>query len=336
MRQNLYNHSQQSLFQIPNAQIHPETQSLFRNNLEYHRTVSRGQLKAIFKRLKDDLIKAIGECAMTMSVTVSVPLGMSTSSREKMRQTLEASGFRVESALTQPLLAARVRAGASTGRKLSSRIRSTFLVVDYNRASLDVAIVHVSETSSGILAEASFPFLGQDALDLRIAAIMLKEGAQSDSEEVIFKGARLLEMFSPRQLRNIASRFKTSKLFQTRTGISESVFLTSCGVQEHFYMDQSAAIQVFVSKHASTPKRGHKKSRPLLASSNLIVTGDADSGSLEILKSYLTGARSIAGTVFDRPPEDSSVAARGAALAARADMAPRRPASDSISLPHEF
>ena len=256
------------------------------------------------------------------------------------------AGFRVLKTIRQPALASAL---FGFHRAVMPKDLFTTLVVDYNRASLDLSVTPTAHGASDILAQQSYPNFGEDALDLKIASLMFNDTIEGrdwaplgnlaqqirfqrhrsfddkkDGREVRLHKSRqiFLEEIRQNQLRlaemdmsafTDPSRFDLAKLVQT----SE--------LERKHYVDILTVIDDFVNQHSYNADYTMSSAwNPRLSEkSNMLLSGDADESGFQALR------RALDNSDVDWPlaseqesPIPGQVSARGAAIHAKTRVMP--------------
>ena len=303
------------------------------------------KLRPAIKQLKAKIAKALGQKRL-INIVVGVPLYLSVQSRNEIHTEMHNAGFRVLSTIRQPALATALFSFHRTG--LPKDLFTT-LVVDYNRASLDLSVTPTAYGASDILAQQSYPNLGEDALDLKIASLMFNDTIEGrdwaplgnlaqqirfprhraidnkrDGREVRLRKSRqvFLEEIEQNQLRlgdldmsafTDPKRFDLAKLVQTSQ------------IERKHYIAILTAIDDFVNQHSYNGDYTMSSAwNPRLTEkSNMLLSGDADESGFQALRRVLDDSDVDwpLATVQDSPIP-GQVSARGAAIHAKTRVNP--------------
>ena len=301
------------------------------------------KLRPAIDKLRAKLSKALGPDCFT-NIVVGVPLHLSIRSRNEIHTEMHDAGFRVLSTIRQPALASKL---FSFHRPLKPKDQYTTLVVDYNRASLDLSVTPTANGASDVLAQQSFPNFGEDALDLKIASLMFNETIEgrdwaplgnlalqirhqrhrgfhneTDGREI------RLHKSKPFDLEGIKyNQLRLSDLDLSAFANPERLDLFKL-IQAHeaegaHYADILALLDEFVNQHSyNADYTTNSAWNPRLSEkSNMLLSGDADESGFQAFRKALDDSD------IDWPlaseydsPIPQHVSAKGAAIEARAKM----------------
>ena len=302
-------------------------------------------LRPAIKKLKTKLAKALGR-GRFVNIVIGVPLYLSIQSRNEIHTEMHNAGFHVLSTIRQPALASTL---FSYYRTVMPEDLFTTLVVDYNRASLDLSVTPTAHGASDILAQQSYPNFGEDALDVKIASLMFNDTIEGrewaplgnvaqqirfyrhrafddkkDGREVRLHKSRqvFLEEIRQNQLRLAdmdmsafanPSRFDLAKLVQT-SEIERQHYLAILTVIDDF-VNQHSYNADYTMSSAWNPRLSEK--------SNMLLSGDADESGFQALRRVL-GDSDVDWPLASEQesPIPGQVSARGAAIHAKTRVMP--------------
>lgn len=147
------------------------------------------QLRPILKQVESRITKEMGH--KRFNVVVGVPLYLSDQRRRELRSAVSALdlGITVLATARQGLLGTRVfdfHSGSAWGRE------HTVLIVEYNHASLDVALVTTERGVIDVLKQTSWPFLGEDFLMLKFASLSIEHSITRSHHRALHDRALLI------------------------------------------------------------------------------------------------------------------------------------------------
>lgn len=303
------------------------------------------KLRPTIDQMKTKLSKALGPECFT-NIVIGVPLHLSILSRNEIHSEMHDAGFRVLSTVRQPALASKL---FSFHRPVRPNEEYTTLVVDYNRASLDLSVTPTANGASDVLAQQSFPNFGEDALDLKIASLMFNDTIEGRDWAPLSDLAWQIRRQRHRGFHNYTGereiRLHKSKPFDLEGIIQNQLRLRDLDLSafadperlDLFQLVQANEIERahfvgiltvlddFVSQHSynvdSTASSAWNAR--LSEKSNMLLSGDADKSGFQAFRKVLDDSDIDWPLASEREsPNPEHVAAKGAAIEARAKMAP--------------
>ena len=309
MRQDLWERPYRRPRAIESAQIKHQLTTILQST--HGRPPSVKKLRPIIEDLKKKLAKALGQNSF-LNIVIGVPLFLSVQTRNDIHTEMHEAGFQVLSTIRQPALASTL---FSFGHAEMPNDTFTTLVVDYNRASLDLSITPSAYGASDMLAQKSHPELGEEALDLKIAGLVLNE-----TIEAVPLGTLAQQIHVQRH--------------RSRESVTSGK-----EVEREHYKAVLDTIDDFVNQHSYSADYTMSSAwNPRLSeTSNMLLTGDADEFGFEFLRSVLD--QSDVEWPLDSEKNSSNprqVSARGAAIHAKARVKGHTDQQLRLMVPHDL
>ena len=300
------------------------------------------KIRPTIKAMQGKLARALGKD--NFNIVVGVPLHLSIGSRNEVHTELHKAGFRVLSTVRQPALASRL---FSFHRQAMPKDLYTTLVVEYNRAALSLSITPTAHGASDLLASASFPQFGMDALDFKIASLMFNDtvdgrdwaplGALSkqirllrnravDNEthqEIRLQKSNPLDEAINQRQQPMSLKNLDLSAFQDRLIFDQSKFAKANETERRHYMGILDVLDEFVNQHSYNTDftMGSAWNPRLSEKSNMLLSGDADSSGFQAFRKILDDSDVDWPLAKEQEsPEPREVAAKGAAIDARSRM----------------
>lgn len=266
-----------------------------------------------FTTLKSKVDKALGKD--TANVVVGLPVYLSTETREQVRLALEKAGFKVRSTIRQPALASTV---FDFYRPAARRdFTYTVLVVEYNRASLDLAITPSAHGASDVLAHVSYPKCGEDALDLQVAGLLQNT---STGTHTIIGHSFTSPTTLAKEIRIQRSLATNATDFESRTNLTHFHYHQISKIERQHHASMRSTLENFVQDYSTqlTYNTSVGYGALLTDDSHLMISGDASDASFEELRRSLLVSE-VQWPLADTKdsPNPMKVAAKGAAIEAR-------------------
>lgn len=285
----------------------------------YQETPKPRKLKPIFSRLKTDVVKALGRDIKT--AVVGVPVYTTSATRQSLREQLQKAGFNVLATVRLPALLISTHGFDTEARK---REEHTILVVDLNRASLDITILTTQYGTADVLGFETYPALGEEALDLAllesVAGEHLGNGEPSTIAAVLPKIRLFLETQGtadePQDL-DVSPLGSTSASVPP-IAVTQQVRNGVANAEEEHFQNIRSGLEAFISNHTrKTDPRDGSHWIPLLSELTAIsLSGDASSRSFASLRRVIASSATVSkleDLAADGPPP-VEIGARGAAL----------------------
>ena len=298
------------------------------------------KIRPSLKQLKTKLDKGFGRSSS--NVVVGVPLSLSVQCRNEIHTEMHDAGFHVLSTIRQPALASTL---FEFHHEEPREEFFTSFIVDYNRASLDLAVTPTAYGASDVLAQQTYPHLGEDALDLKIASLILNETVQgrqvaplgdlaqqirlrrhraldskTNSQEIRLRKSKRLELGEFDQNQSLWTGLDFAAFAESIPNIDFTRLARATEVERDHYMGILRAIDDFVNQHSYNADSSKTSvwSPRLTEKSNMLMSGDADESGFQALRMILD--QSDVDWPLDsakNSPNPRQVSARGAAVQAR-------------------
>ena len=298
------------------------------------------KIRPAIEQLKAKLSKAFGRSSS--NIVVGVPLSLSVQFRNEIHTEMHDAGFRVLSTIRQPALASTLF--EFHHRNMPENL-FTSLIVDYNRASLDLSVTPTAYGASDVLAQQSYPNFGEDALDLKIASLILNEtvegrqvaplgdlaqqirvrrhralDSKTNGQEIHLRKSKRLESGGSDQDQLLWNDLNFSAFAESIPTIDRSRLARATEVEQEHYQGILRAIDDFVNQHSYNADSSMSSAwNPRLTEkSNMLLSGDADESGFQALRTVLD--HSDVDWPLDsekNSPNPRQVSARGAAIQAK-------------------
>ena len=246
------------------------------------------KLHSSLKLLRTRASKALGR--EPVHVVVGVPTYISSKARKDLRAELEAVGFQVLATIRQPALATEAYGFHATLE--DERREYTALNIDYNHASLDIALVTTEHRATDIVAQEPHLELGEDALDMKIASLAFNNEVGRSDQAPLATLAGQVQI--QRKRSSIAGKLDLTAIDHSSLKKVKGADILKLdkndAVEERHASDIVALLERFVSEQ-TYETTGRQPWKPLLADlTSITVAGDGSSRSLEALRKALTGS----------------------------------------------
>ncbi len=340
MRQDLWDRPYRKPQAMESAEINNQLTTVLQAT--HGKPPSVRKIRPAIEKLKTKLAKAFGENSF-LNIVVGVPLFLNVQSRNEIHTEMHNAGFRVLSTIRQPALASTL---FNFHHEKLPKDLFTSLVVDYNRASLDLSVTPTAYGASDVLAQQSYPNFGEDALDLKIASLILNDtvkGRQwaplgdlarqirlqrhraldsksNNNREIHLRKSKRLDSEGSSQDQSQWSDLDLSAFADSTTPIDLSRLARATEVEQTHYIGILNAIDDFVNQHSYSADYTMSSAwNPRLnEKSNMLLSGDADESGIQALRMVLD--RSDVDWPLDSEkdsPIPRQVSARGAAIHAK-------------------
>lgn len=343
MRQGLWDRPYQKPQPIESANINEQLTTIMQAG--HGKPPNVKNLRPTIEILRSKLSRALGPDCFT-NIVIGVPLYLSIQSRNEIHTEMHNAGFRVLSTVRQPALASTL---FNLHRPVVPGEDYTTFVVDYNRASLDLSVTPSANGASDVLAQQSFPNFGEDALDLQIASLMFNDTIEGRDWAPLSDLAWQIRLQRHRGFHNETDgreiRLHKSKPFDLE-GIKDNQLrlkdldfsaFTNPERLDFFRLVQAEDIEIahfkgilyaldeFVNQHSynAEPTARSAWMPRLTEKSNMLLSGDADNSGFQAFRKMLDASDIDWPLASQREsPVAGEVAAKGAAIEARAKMIP--------------
>lgn len=269
------------------------------------------ELRQSFTLLRTKLGKALGKG--TMEVVVGLPVYVDTVTRQEILEELERADFTVLSMVRQPALASIVLDRYRPRNQDGSFY--TLMAIDYNRASLDLAITPSAHGASDVLAHISHPELGEDAINLSVAQLVLDEHMRLNAT---LQDQYSLPIAAAKDIRKEFSLTNDPAEFKQRTSQDYIGYKNLHDMERTHHAKIHKALENFVDKYGAQTGPASDLGVLLNDDSLLMISGDASDGSFAGLRRKLEEHEvkwPLAGV--KGAPTPMRVAAKGAAIEAK-------------------
>ena len=319
MRRNVWDEMSSSPQSVAVANLNADLSTLLKST---QKAPAAKKLLSIFKTLRTRTAKKLGH-GVSYAV-VGVPVYLSAESRKDVRTQLEAAGFKVLATIRQPALATTAFGYHSLEHQ---RREHCALNVDYNEASLDISILTTELGATDVLAHESYPQLGDDAMNLKIASLAL-DNEVSKAEHAPLKS--LANQIHLHRKRNPSSKLRSKSLDASAFKNIRNANVSRLedggdAIETQHFSAIAAFLEKFMADHTYETHTGQQPWKPLLSDvSDILMAGDGSSRSFEGLRRTLAKSPTLSrlkdlGTDVGVAPA-VEIASRGAAINGKGRM----------------
>lgn len=277
------------------------------------------KLKPIFSRLKTDVVKALRRDIKT--AVVGVPIYITPATRQSVREELQKAGFNVLATVRLPALSISTHGFDAEARK---REEHTILVVDLNRASLDISILTTQYGTVDILGFETHPALGEEALDLALLESIVGEHLGNSKPSTVAAVLPKIRLFLETQgTADEPQHLDVSPLGSTSASVphiavTQQVHNGVANAEEEHLQNIRSGLEAFISKYTrkTNPRDGSPWMPSLSELTAISLSGDASGRSFSSLRRVIASSTTLSkleDLAADGPPP-VEIGARGAAL----------------------
>ena len=244
--------------------------------LEDSRPGTVTQLKPLLKQLKTRISKEVGRSPL--NVVVGVPIYTSNARRREIRSAISTLDLAITVLTTS-------RQGPLSTYTFdlhnSARYQEhTVLMIEYNHASVDIAIANLGNRAIDVMGHTSWPFLGEDYLMLKLASLSLDHPVTRHDHRILRE--RALQSKGDRELPTDTPLLNAPEYSSVESAHFEAIIhkITSM-VEEHTYPE-------------GTPRNKMPWKPRVDDLSHVLISGDASSQSFASLRKALQSNERLA------------------------------------------